>query len=88
MEAAVKDSGVEPIVERVTDKSVMIGFGVMTPPALVIDGEVKAAGRVLVPEEILSARRPHSPVEHPILALVGWPNRRIAIEWLAHEPRA
>jgi len=31
---------------------VMMGFGVMLTPALVIDGEVKLVGKVASPEEI------------------------------------
>jgi small redox-active disulfide protein 2 len=40
VEAAVKESGVEAIVEKITDINVITGFGVMTTPAVVIDGEV------------------------------------------------
>jgi len=32
---------------------VMMGFGVMLTPALVIDGEVKAVGKVLSPDDIV-----------------------------------
>ena len=32
----------------------IVGFGVMTTPALVIDGEVKSVGKVLSPKEIVT----------------------------------
>ena len=51
-EAAARQAGVEAIVEKVTDINVMVGFGVMMTPALVIDGEVKSVGKVLSPDDI------------------------------------
>ena len=51
-EEAVKQSGVEAMVEKVTDINVITGFGVMMTPALAIDGEVKLVGKVASPEEI------------------------------------
>jgi len=52
-EAAVKQAGIEATIEKVTDINVMMGFGVMLTPALVIDGEVKAVGKVLSPDDIV-----------------------------------
>ena len=52
VEAAVKQSGIEATVEKVTDINQMMSFGVMLTPALVIDGEVKLVGKVASPEEI------------------------------------
>ena len=52
VEAAVKQAGVEATIEKVTDINVMMGFGVMLTPALVIDGEVKSSGKVLSPDDI------------------------------------
>ena len=49
---AVQQAGVEAMVEKISDINVITGFGVMMTPALVVDGEVKASGRVLSPEEI------------------------------------
>ena len=46
------DGGCE--VEKVSDIEKIVDFGVMMTPALVIDGEVKAVGKVLPPEEILN----------------------------------
>jgi len=51
-EAAAKSAGIEATVEKVTDINVMMGFGIMMTPALVIDGEVKSVGKVLSPDEI------------------------------------
>lgn len=45
-EEAVKQLALEAPVEKVTDIREIMGFGVMTTPALVIDGRVKFAGRV------------------------------------------
>jgi small redox-active disulfide protein 2 len=51
-EEAVKLSGVEAMVEKITDINVITGFGVMMTPALAIDGEVKLVGKVPSAEEI------------------------------------
>ncbi len=54
VDAAVKELGVECEVEKVTDINDIIGFGVMTTPALAIDGKVVVAGRVPGVAEIKS----------------------------------
>jgi small redox-active disulfide protein 2 len=46
-EEAIQQSGIEATVEKVTDIMEITGFGVMMTPALAIDGEVKAVGKVL-----------------------------------------
>lgn len=51
-EEAVKLAGVEALVEKITDIGQITSFGVMMTPAIAIDGEVKAMGHVLSPEEI------------------------------------
>jgi small redox-active disulfide protein 2 len=51
-EEAVKASGVACEVEKVTDFGRIMGYGVMSTPALVIDGIVKSVGRMLSVEEI------------------------------------
>ncbi len=51
-EEAVRQSGTEATVEKVTDINVITGFGVMMTPALAIDGEVKVVGSLASPEEI------------------------------------
>ena len=50
--AAVANKGVEADVVKVTDINEITSRGVMMTPALVIDGVVKASGRVPSPEEI------------------------------------
>ena len=51
-EAAVKALGVEATSEKVEKIQDILKFGVMTTPALVVDGQVKSAGRVLSAEDI------------------------------------
>ena len=45
-EAAAKAAGIEYELEKITDIGKIVDFGVMTTPALVVDGEVKLAGRM------------------------------------------
>ena len=51
-EQAVKESGVEAEIIKVTDIKEIMNHGVMLTPALVIDGEVKSAGKIPGIEEI------------------------------------
>lgn len=51
-EEAVKQSGVEATIEKVTDINAITGFGVMMTPALAIDGEVKLVGKVASADDI------------------------------------
>jgi len=51
-EAAVKTLGVEATVEKVEKLAEIMKFGVMMTPALVVDGHVKSAGKVLSAEDI------------------------------------
>ncbi len=51
-EAAAKELGIEYEVEKVTGINDIMKFGVMVTPALVVDGEVKVAGKVPSVEEI------------------------------------
>ena len=51
-EEAVKLAGTEATVEKITDIMQITSFGVMMTPAIAIDGQVKAVGKVLSPEEI------------------------------------
>ena len=52
-QAAVKALGVEATVEKVEKISDIMKFGVMMTPALVVDGQVKSAGKVLSAEDII-----------------------------------
>ena len=49
---AVLRKGVDAEIEYVTDMEKIMGFGVMRLPALVIDGKVVSAGKVLKAKEI------------------------------------
>ena len=51
-EAAVKALGVEATVEKVEKLAEIMKFGVMITPALVVDGQVRSAGKVLSAEDI------------------------------------
>ena len=51
-EAAAKELGLEYEVEKITDMMRFAEFGVMITPALVVDGEVKAAGSIPKPEAL------------------------------------
>lgn len=52
VEAALKDLGVKADVEKIDDINEIVKLGVMSTPALAVDGEVKIVGRVATPEEI------------------------------------
>jgi len=43
---AIKETGVDAQIEHVKDIKKIMAYGVMTAPALVIDGKVKAAGKI------------------------------------------
>ncbi len=45
-ESAALETGVEYELEKVTDLNRIMSFGVMMTPALVVNGEVKVAGKV------------------------------------------
>ncbi len=52
-EEAVKELGASAEITKVTDINKIIDYGVMVTPALVIDGEVKVAGKISSKEEII-----------------------------------
>jgi small redox-active disulfide protein 2 len=51
-EEAVKALGIEAQIEKIEKIQDIMKFGVMTTPALVVDGVVKSAGKVLSPDDI------------------------------------
>lgn len=51
-EEAVQGIGVEAEIEKVTEIKEILKFQILMTPGLVIDGKVKAAGRVPSAEEI------------------------------------
>lgn len=52
VQAAVKTSGVEAEILKVEDIQKITEYGVMTTPALVVDGRVRSSGRLPASEEI------------------------------------
>ncbi len=51
-EAAVKELSIQAEISKVTDIDKITEYGVMMTPALVIDGTVVSAGKVLSKDEI------------------------------------
>ncbi len=51
--AALEQLGMDKEIDHVTDFSKIAAYGVMTTPALVIDGKVVSYGKVLKTEEVV-----------------------------------
>lgn len=51
-EEAVKALGIDARISKVDRIADIVKFGVMTTPALAVDGQVKSAGKLLSAEEI------------------------------------
>jgi small redox-active disulfide protein 2 len=51
-EEAVREMNIDAEILKVTNIDEIMNYGVMMTPALAIDGEVKAAGKVVGKEEI------------------------------------
>ena len=51
-EAAVAELGIEATVEMISDVGRIVSFDVLMTPALVIDGDVKAVGKVPTTDDI------------------------------------
>ncbi|MEA4938285.1 MAG: thioredoxin family protein [Christensenella sp.] len=58
LEAATKEAlaqlGMDTTIEHVTDFAKIASYGVMTTPALVVDGKVVSYGKVLKTEEVVA----------------------------------
>lgn len=52
VKAALAELGSNELIEHVTDFAEIAAFGVMTTPALVVDGKVLSCGRVLSKDEV------------------------------------
>ncbi|MGD8512684.1 MAG: thioredoxin family protein [Deltaproteobacteria bacterium] len=50
---AVAESGVDANIEKVTDIMEIAKFGILATPGVVVDGEVRCAGKVPKKDEIL-----------------------------------
>lgn len=53
-EAAAKELGIDYEIEKVTDIDKIIDMGVMSTPALAIDGSVVLSGKTSSPAEIMT----------------------------------
>ena len=51
-EQAARALGLDYTLEKVTDIDAIVAFGVLATPALVVDGEIKVAGRVPTAESL------------------------------------
>ncbi|MFB3925709.1 MAG: thioredoxin family protein [Syntrophales bacterium] len=51
-EKAAKALGLEYEIEKITDIREMVKFGVLSTPALAVDGKVKSVGKILDAEKI------------------------------------
>ena len=51
-EAAIQSAGIEAQIEKVEKIVDILKFGVMSTPALVVDGQVKSVGKVLSSDDI------------------------------------
>jgi len=51
---ALAELKVAAAVEKITDIKVMMSYGILATPGLVINGKVKCAGRIPRPEEIIA----------------------------------
>ena len=51
---ALTELGMEPVVGHVTDFAQIAAYGVMTTPALVVDGRVLSTGRTLTKDEAVA----------------------------------
>ncbi len=49
---AIEESGIDAEIEKITEISDIIKFGVMMTPALAIDGEIKFVGKLPSTKEI------------------------------------
>ncbi len=55
--AALEQLGMDATIEHVNDFAQIAAYGVMTTPALVIDGKVVSYGKVLKTDEVVSILR-------------------------------
>ena len=60
-EKAAQALGLSYELEKVTDLRQIMAFGVMTTPALVVDGQVKVSGKVPSVDELKTLLQPVKP---------------------------
>jgi len=51
-QTAVKELNIQAEIVKVEDIKKIMEYGLMVTPAIAVDGEVKAAGRIPLPDEI------------------------------------
>ncbi|MFI3212179.1 MAG: thioredoxin family protein [Eubacteriales bacterium] len=52
--AALTELGMDTSIEHITDFSVIATYGVMSTPALVVDGKVVSTGKVLKKDDVMA----------------------------------
>lgn len=52
--AAVREEGIDATVKKITDFKEMMAHGIMSTPAVAIDGKIMSLGRVPTKDEIKS----------------------------------
>lgn len=55
---AVAEAGVEAQVEKITDIMKIMTYGVISTPAIVVDGQVKSTGKIPQKEEVKNWIKP------------------------------
>lgn len=58
--AALDQLGMDATIDHVTDFGQIAAYGVMTTPALVVDGKVLAYGKVLKTDEVVTLLKKHA----------------------------
>ncbi|MCM2373613.1 thioredoxin family protein [Aporhodopirellula aestuarii] len=53
VETALRSAYIEADVQKIEDINEIVSFGVISTPALAVDGHVKIVGKVASPEEIV-----------------------------------
>lgn len=51
---ALREAGVDAVVEHVTDIAKIMGYGIFSTPSVVVDGQVKVTGKVPTKAEVKS----------------------------------
>jgi small redox-active disulfide protein 2 len=54
IEEVIKEAGIDGVVEKVTDPSVMMQYQVMSTPAVILNGKLVHSGKIPHKEEVLS----------------------------------
>ena len=54
VQEAIKETGVEATIEKVTDMMQIASYGVFGTPSVIVDGEVKCTGKVPKKKDIIS----------------------------------